>query len=121
MTKQQKIINFISLIRNSHPEMVNIFSFGSCFNFYLILRNVWPESIPYYNINHVITKIDNNYYDISGQLSSNTIKKNNYTEFFKVYDKKGTKRAMRQMAFNRNRYRLVDLDKLNELMKRNYD
>lgn len=111
MNKHQKIINFISLIRDSHPEMVNIFSFGSCFNFYLILRNVWPESIPCYNVDHIVTKIDNNYYDIGGQLSSNTIKKNNYTEFFKVYDKRGTKRAIKQMAYNKNRYKLVNLAK----------
>ena len=48
--------------------MVNIFSNGSCYNFHLILKCVYPESIPYYNIDHIITKIDNIFYDINGSI-----------------------------------------------------
>lgn len=48
--------------------MVDVFSKGSCINLFMILRSIYPESIPYHNIDHVITKIDSNFYDINGAV-----------------------------------------------------
>lgn len=69
MTKYRQILNLISVIRDSHPTMVEIFTKGSCLNFHLILRSVYPEAEPYYDQNHIITKIDNYYYDITGVVN----------------------------------------------------
>lgn len=79
MTKDRKILNFIEVIRNSHPEMKNIFLYGSCLNFHLILKSIYPEAIPYTNIDHIITKIGNKFYDISGRVYNT-----------KSYEKMGT-------------------------------
>lgn len=76
--------------------MVNIFSGGSCLNFYFILRRVWPQAIPFYNINHIITKIDDRYYDITGDVT-NLVKKDGYSPFHSWYDYKRTRRAISQM------------------------
>lgn len=92
MTKHLEILNFISEIRNSHSRMVDIFSLGSCLNFYLILRKVYPESIPLYNIDHVVTKIDGRCYDITGCVSCK-----GYLPFSEYYDKKGISRSFKQM------------------------
>ena len=97
MIKHQQILNLICLIRESHSTMIKIFTEGSCFNFYLILRKIYPESIPYYNINHVITKIDGRYYDITGEIKENIVKRDKYSPFFGWYSKDGTRRAVRQM------------------------
>ncbi len=70
MTQHQKILNYIGLIRESHSSMVNIFTKGSCFNFYLILKQMYPQAIPYYNMDHVITNIDGKYYDITGEVKN---------------------------------------------------
>lgn len=70
MGKHNKILELITEIRNSNPVMMDIFLLGSCFNFYHILKVVFPESICYYGQvpGHVITKIENRFYDISGEI-----------------------------------------------------
>jgi hypothetical protein len=39
---------------------------GRCFEFYLILKQLFPQAVPYEDGNHVITEIDGLYYDASG-------------------------------------------------------
>ena len=58
----------IKRIRESHPQMVDIFTCGGCFDFYLILQAIWPIAIPFYdNVSrHVITDIEGRLYDIQG-------------------------------------------------------
>lgn len=51
--------------------MEDIFLKGSCLNLYLILRNIFPEAVPYYNSDHIITKIDDRFYDIKGTVLDN--------------------------------------------------
>jgi hypothetical protein len=68
MNQKLSILNTIYLIRNSHPEMVNIFTNGGCMNFFLILRSIYPQATPWYDNNHVITEIDGKFFDIKGQV-----------------------------------------------------
>lgn len=95
MNKHQKILNTISFIRESHSEMVNIFSRGSCLNFFCILHSIYPEAIPYFNISHVISKIDDRYYDITGEVKN--VEKQDYRLYTNWYNKKNTKRSFTQM------------------------
>ncbi len=62
---------FIARIREAHPQMVNIFTRGSCFDFHLILQEVWPEAIAFYDMDngHVLTEIGGVLYDIEGDVS----------------------------------------------------
>lgn len=92
MTKHQKILNIISSIRDSHSEMVNIFTLGSCMNFFVILRSIFPKAEAYYNQDHVITKIHGKFYDINGQVLCTT-----HQQFTKIYNKRRTSRAFTQM------------------------
>jgi hypothetical protein len=76
ISKNQKILNIISNIRDAHPSMINVFTNGGCFKFYVILHSIFPEAICYYNEHHVITEIDGKYYDITGRVKkTNHIKK----------------------------------------------
>lgn len=68
MTKHEEILILLARIRQSHPRMVNIFTQGSCFYLYLILKHIYPEAIYYDNLDHVITMIDDRYYDITGEV-----------------------------------------------------
>ena len=74
MNKTNEILHRISLIRNSHSVMVDIFTKGSCYNMYMILHALYPDAIAYYDGDHVVTKIGNNLYDINGIVRN----KNNY-------------------------------------------
>ena len=69
---QPRIEIFIARIREAHPQMVNIFTRGSCFDFHLILQEVWPEAIPFYDSNegHVVTEIGGVLYDITGDCTA---------------------------------------------------
>ena len=92
--QHQKIINFISEIRNSHESMVAVFTKGSCLNFHLILREVYPKAIAYYDFNHIITKIDNRFYDINGSVLDNK----KYVPFSQCFfSKKKSSRVFSQM------------------------
>lgn len=65
---KEKVLKFIETIRDSFNDSIKVYTQGSCYKFYLILKEVFPEAICYYDINHVITKIGNSYYDITGEV-----------------------------------------------------
>lgn len=68
MRTHEEIINLISIIRNADPNTIYVFTNGSCFDFYLMLKLFEPSAIPYYDSNHVITKIGKRFYDINGEV-----------------------------------------------------
>lgn len=41
---------------------------GGCYQFYLKLKKRFPEAQAYYNSDHIIIKIDDYYYDATGQV-----------------------------------------------------
>ena len=60
------ILSFIQTVRNSFGGSVNVYTNGSCYQFYRILKKVFPQARAWYNIDHVITEIDGKFYDITG-------------------------------------------------------
>lgn len=62
------IEEFISTIRDSFIGSQHVYTGGSCYHFYLILKKVFPNAEPFYDLDHVITKIDDKYYDITGEV-----------------------------------------------------
>lgn len=63
------VIDFITLIRESCPSrQIHIFRNGACYQFFKILKSVYPQAVAYYNQDHVITEIDGKYYDITGEV-----------------------------------------------------
>lgn len=60
--------SFISRIRDSFVGSQQVYSEGSCYHFYLILKEVFPEAEAWYDEDHVITKIDDKFYDITGEV-----------------------------------------------------
>lgn len=61
-------LKLISEIRNSFADSVYVYTNGSCWEFYKILKCVYPEAEAYYNSDHVITKINGKFYDITGEV-----------------------------------------------------
>lgn len=58
------ISRFIYLKRTK--ENIEKYTQGECYTFYKILKNRFPSALPFYDCNHVITKIGRRYYDITG-------------------------------------------------------
>lgn len=63
-----KVEQFISTIRDSFIGSQQVYTEGSCYHFYLILKEVFPNAKPYYDEDHIITEIDNKFYDITGEV-----------------------------------------------------
>lgn len=48
--------------------MTDIYTKGSCYNLYVILKHVYPQAVAYGDEDHIITEIDGKYYDITGEV-----------------------------------------------------
>jgi len=68
MSNMSKIEQFISTIRDSFIGSQQVYTEGSCYHFYLILKEVFPDAKPYYDENHIITEINGKFYDITGEV-----------------------------------------------------
>lgn len=64
---EEKVLNIIKAIRESFGGSVAVYQFGNCYQFYEILKTVFPDAEAFYDGNHVWTKIDGKYYDILGE------------------------------------------------------
>ena len=63
-----KVEQFIAAIRDSFIGSQHVYTEGSCYHFYLILKQVFPDAEPYFDEDHIVTKIDGKYYDITGEV-----------------------------------------------------
>lgn len=66
---------FIRSLRESFNGSKTVYTEGSCYQLYLILKGLYPEAEAYYDdINgHVYTKIDSKFYDIYGETTNPNI------------------------------------------------
>lgn len=64
----RKILRFIKSIRDSFIGATFVYTHGSCYQFYLVLKSVIPDAEAYYDGDHVITKIRERFYDITGEV-----------------------------------------------------
>jgi hypothetical protein len=93
----------ITEIRNSNPIMEEIFMQGSCCNLYFILKSIFPNASAYFNLDHVITKIDNKFYDITGEVSPTGYSP--IEEWFDEYkDDEGLKNGPMYIAEEKSQY-----------------
>ena len=70
--KEQEVEKFIQTIRDSFIGSQQVYTEGSCYHFYLILKQVFPEAKAYYDADHIITKIGDKFYDITGEIIMTT-------------------------------------------------
>lgn len=70
MERYKEILNLIKVIRESFPNAVEVYTKGSCVRFALILKTIYPDGDIYWNEDHAIFKLDNHFYDITGEVAS---------------------------------------------------
>lgn len=66
-----EVEKFISVIRDSFIGSQQVYTEGSCYHFYLILKQVFPDAECWYDLDHVITKVGDKWYDITGEVTPN--------------------------------------------------
>lgn len=77
--------------------MVDIYLEGGCFHLYLLLKKLCPEAEPWYNRDHIVTKIGKKFYDITGVVNN---KDNKYIKFKEYFNKKNTSKVVSQFLKN---------------------
>jgi len=65
-------LEVIGAIRTSFADSTHVYTQGSCFELYRILKTIWPDAEPWTNIDHVWTKIGDKVYDIYGLRTNGT-------------------------------------------------
>jgi len=63
---------FIAKIRDSFVGSQQVYTNGSCYHFYLILKEVFPQAKCWYDMSHIVTEIDGKFYDITGEIQKNS-------------------------------------------------
>lgn len=65
-------VEFIRSLRESFNGSEIVYTQGSCYQLYLILKGLYPEAEAYYDDieGHVYTKIGDKLYDIYGELTN---------------------------------------------------
>lgn len=77
MINSTNILLFLKTLKQSDFYIEHIFTRGSCYQLYKILKVLYRDAIPYINKideDHIVTKIGNNLYDINGIVKD----ENNY-------------------------------------------
>lgn len=74
------IDKFLKELRESADIQFKIFTEGSCFKLYRILKIVFPKAKAYWSDldNHCITKVGDEFYDIGGIVKKSYIKGRSY-------------------------------------------
>ncbi len=68
MTHEQ-ILLFLAELRDAFPGSEEVFTRGSCFRLYRMLRVICPDAECWYDMDHAITRIGGRWYDITGEVS----------------------------------------------------
>jgi hypothetical protein len=71
MNREEYILRFIKSVRESFGASIAVYTCGNCYQFYEILKVVFPDAIAYESGGHVVTKIGDDYYDIRGKCDRN--------------------------------------------------
>lgn len=69
-SRHREILGIIKTIRESFIGAEYVYTNGSCFQFYRILKKLYPETCAYYDGDHVISMIGNRMYDITGEVKN---------------------------------------------------
>lgn len=62
------VLCFIFNIRKKQATSWGWYLNGGCYYFYGMLKERFPHAEAYYDHDHIITKIDDTYYDITGEV-----------------------------------------------------
>ena len=84
--------DFLKLIRQSFRGSETVYTKGSCYRLYEILKAIYPTAKAYSNTKHIIIEIDGRFYDIRGERGKRG---------YRLYEKEKDPHSM-----NLNRYKL---------------
>lgn len=78
--KEEQIELLLKELRESGDIIYKIFTEGSCFRLYPVLKAIYPEAIAWWSDrdNHCAIQIGNIFYDIGGNINADRVKNSYY-------------------------------------------
>jgi hypothetical protein len=75
-----KVEIFLKQLRESADIIYKIYTDGSCYKLYEILKVFYPDAIPYWSDrdNHCLVKIKDSFYDIGGIINKEWVEEKGY-------------------------------------------
>lgn len=73
MRRHKKVLSLIKSIRDSFVGAEQVYTSGSCFKLYKILKTQFSSALPYCDGSHIITEIDYKFYDINGVVDKEKV------------------------------------------------
>lgn len=72
---ENKLLNFLNTLRESDLYVPYIYSEGSCYQLYNVVKTIFPEVEAYTNLafDHIILKYESHFYDIFGIYRKNIL------------------------------------------------
>lgn len=67
--KHRRVLSIVHTLSSASPAIRTIFTQGACYRLYDLLSVYFPDAEPWLSVGHVITKIDDRYYDIDGETT----------------------------------------------------
>ena len=67
---RDRILSVIKSIKSSFHGSETVYTNGSCYHFYNILKSIFPYAEAFYVDRHIVTKIGSFYYDINGEVKA---------------------------------------------------
>lgn len=92
--RHNKIVEFIRTIRESFGGSIAVYTMGNCYQFFEILKQVYPDAEAFYDGNHVWTKIDDKYYDIRGEANTTFHIKRSLDRKYRIIEKNFKRRLI---------------------------
>jgi len=80
MSQEEQIELFLKELRDSADIIYRIFTSGSCYRLYPIMKTVFPNATAWWSDrdNHCVVEIEGNFYDIGGKLNEDRVKNSYY-------------------------------------------
>jgi hypothetical protein len=84
-----RVMRFIATVRGPNTLTTELYTNGQCYQFFLILRTVFPEAEAWYDYHegHVYSKIGRYWYDIRGVRFKPTVTMESMSSMFRRQDK----------------------------------
>lgn len=70
---EDTILDYISLVRDSVPNALEVFTKGNCGPFALMLLKTFPGGKIMNNVSHTVYEYNGEYYDITGKIPYDAI------------------------------------------------
>lgn len=62
------VLEFLERLKDIYGRGTSTHNNGECLKVHILLKTLYPQAKGYYNSSHILTEIDNHFYDLNGEV-----------------------------------------------------